>query len=59
MDMKKPGAHVFSLIEDFNARAKLARLEARTLVTRAEIWEDAAMRLQDATDKERGLVDKA
>lgn len=37
-------------VEDWRARASLARSEARTLITRAEIWEDAAGRLEDAID---------
>ena len=37
-------------VEDWKARAVLARREAATLITRAEIWEDAAMRLEDAID---------
>jgi hypothetical protein len=41
-------------VEDFKARASNARREAQTLMTRAEIWEDAAIRLEDAIEKARG-----
>lgn len=40
-------------VEDWKARASLARMEARTLITRAEIWEDAASRLEDAIAAEK------
>ena len=40
-------------VEDWKARASLARLEAKTLITRAEIWEDAAGRLEDAIAAEK------
>lgn len=40
-------------VEDWKARAQLARAEARTLTTRAEIWEDAAGRLEDAIAAEQ------
>lgn len=40
-------------VEDWKARAQLARSEARALITRAEIWEDAAGRLEDAIAAEK------
>lgn len=40
-------------VEDWRARARLAQAEARTLITRAEIWEDAAGRLEDAIAAEK------
>jgi hypothetical protein len=51
--MSKPGAHIQDAQDTFEAFAKAARAEARTLTTRAEIYEDCAMRLQDAIEKER------
>jgi hypothetical protein len=39
--------------EDFRARASNARSQAKTLTTQAEIWEDAAGRLEDAIEKHR------
>ena len=35
-------------VSDWKARASIARREAQTLLTRAEIWEEAAGRLEDA-----------
>ena len=40
-------------VEDWKARAQFARAEARTLTARAEIWEDAAGRLEDAIAAEK------
>jgi hypothetical protein len=48
--------HVAYAMDDFKARASLARMDAATLITRAEIWEDAARKIEQALEKERRAV---
>lgn len=46
-------------VEDWRARARIARSEARTLIIRAEIWEDAAFCLEDAIAAAKKSYDSA
>jgi hypothetical protein len=45
--------YVAYAMDDFRARAAIARMDATTLITRAEIWEDAARKIEQALDKEK------
>lgn len=48
--------HVAFAMDDFRARATVARANASTLIIQAEIWEDAARKIEMALDKERRAV---
>ncbi len=45
--------HVAFAMDDFKTFAKIARMEAEKLLTKAEVWEEAARKLESAIEKER------
>lgn len=45
--------HVAHTMDSFRARASQARMDASKLITQAEIWEEAAIKIEIALDKER------
>lgn len=50
--------HVAFAMDEFKASAVLARREAARLITQAEIWEEAASRIDSALSKERTAAGK-
>lgn len=52
-DMSKPLAHLETLKDNFRFHAQKLRRESATLITRAEVYEDAARDAEDALDAEQ------
>lgn len=56
--MSEPGAHIDATIETFRYKAREAREAAATLLTKAEVYEDAMYTLRGAVDKEKQRADQ-
>ena len=48
--------HVAHTMDSFRARASQSREHAAKLIAQAEIWEEAAIKIEIALDKERRAV---